>query len=59
MMHAPGAWEASLASGRVVERPELLASFEEPNSPVGLPDVQTLERRFLTPAQLAAGCRRG
>ena len=44
----------SLKSGRVIDRPEMLASFEELNDLVGMRDVQALEEQFLTPDQLHA-----
>jgi len=44
----------SLQSGRVVDRPDALASFEELNDLVGMRDVQALEQKFLTLDQLHA-----
>jgi 2-methylisocitrate lyase-like PEP mutase family enzyme len=44
----------SLQSGRVVDRPDALASFEELNDLVGMREVQALEQKFLTPDQLQA-----
>ena len=44
----------SLRSGRVVERPELLVSFEELHDLMGLPDIQKLETQFLTKEQRRA-----
>jgi 2-methylisocitrate lyase-like PEP mutase family enzyme len=44
----------SLQSGRVVDRPDALASFEELNELVGMADVHALEQKFLTPDQLQA-----
>ena len=44
----------SLETGRVVDRPDALVSFEELNDVVGMQGVQELEQKFLTPDQLAA-----
>jgi len=44
----------SLQSGKVVDRPDALASFEELNDLVGMGAVQALERKFLTRDQLQA-----
>lgn len=44
--------QQSMLTGEVIERPDLLVSFEELNSLVGFDDVQALERRFLTRQQL-------
>jgi len=43
----------SVETGEVIEREDLLLSFEELNELMGLADVQILEQRFLTDAQLA------
>jgi len=45
--------QQSMATGEVVERPDLAVSFEELNRLVGFDDVQAIEQRFLTPGQLA------
>jgi len=44
----------SLDTGKVVDRPEALVSFEELHEIMGIEEVQDLERRFLTAAQLEA-----
>ncbi len=44
----------SLQSGKVVDRPDALVSFEELNAIMGMAQVQGLEERFLTPEQLQA-----
>jgi 2-methylisocitrate lyase-like PEP mutase family enzyme len=44
----------SLQSRRVIDRPDVLASFEELNELVGMRDVEALEQKFLTPEQLRA-----
>lgn len=44
----------SVKSGEVVDRPDVLVSFEELNEIMGMADVQELEQQFLTPAQLEA-----
>ena len=41
----------SMATGEVVERPDLAVSFEELNTLVGFDEAQEIERRFLTPEQ--------
>ena len=52
MINGLDALDESLRTGKVVERPDLLVSFEELNDLVGLPEIMKLERRFLTPDQL-------
>src|SRR5439155_23526984 len=44
--------EQSLASGKVVDRPHALVSFEELHDIVGMHDIEEMEQRFLTPEQL-------
>ncbi len=44
----------SLDTGKVVDRPEALVSFEELHEIMGIDDVEALEQRFLTAAQLEA-----
>src|SRR5437667_8306698 len=44
----------SLDTGKVVDRPDALVSFEELNEIMGIADVEELEQRFLTPEQLEA-----
>jgi len=44
----------SLDSGRPVDRPDALVSFEELHDIMGIAEVEALEQRFLTPAQLVA-----
>ena len=44
----------SIDSGRVVDRPDALVSFEELHDIMGMAEVEALEQQFLTPAQLAA-----
>ena len=44
----------SLDSGRTVDRPDALVSFEELHEIMGMAEVEALEQQFLTPAQLAA-----
>lgn len=44
----------SLDTGKVVDRPEALVSFEELHDIMGIADVQALEQRFLTASQLKA-----
>jgi 2-methylisocitrate lyase-like PEP mutase family enzyme len=42
----------SLDSGKVVDRPDALVSFEELNDIMGMAEIEHLEQRFLTPEQL-------
>jgi 2-methylisocitrate lyase-like PEP mutase family enzyme len=42
----------SLDSGKVVDRPDALVSFEELHDIMGMHEVEKLEQRFLTPEQL-------
>jgi 2-methylisocitrate lyase-like PEP mutase family enzyme len=44
----------SLDSGKVVDRPDALVSFEELHDIIGMHEVEELEQRFLTPGQLEA-----
>jgi 2-methylisocitrate lyase-like PEP mutase family enzyme len=44
----------SQAEGRVIERPDLLASFQEINDLMGLSTVKEMEERFLSAEQLRA-----
>jgi hypothetical protein len=46
--------QQSLDSGQVVDRPDALVSFEEMHDIMGMPEVEELERRFLTPSQFEA-----
>jgi hypothetical protein len=46
--------EQSLDSGKVVDRPDALVSFEELHDIMGMHEVEELEQRFLTPEQLEA-----
>ncbi len=46
--------QQSLDSGKVVDRPDALVSFEELNAIMGMADIEALERRFLTEAQRKA-----
>ncbi len=54
MRNGLDALQESLRTGRVVDRPELMVSFEELNELVGLGEIHELEGRYLTPAQLDA-----
>jgi len=44
----------SLDTGHVVDRPDALVSFETLNEIMGMPQIEALERRFLTDAQRKA-----
>ena len=46
--------QQSLDSGKVVDRPDALVSFEELHDIMGMHEVEELEQRFLTPDQLEA-----
>lgn len=46
------ALQQSLASGEVVDRPDLLLSFEDLNQVMGLPELRRLEQQYLTSEQL-------
>ena len=46
--------EQSLASGKVVDRPDALVSFDELYDIMGMAEIEDLEQRFLTPEQLEA-----
>jgi len=45
--------QESMKTGKVIERPDLLVSFEELNTLVGFDEAQAIERRFLTQDQMA------
>jgi 2-methylisocitrate lyase-like PEP mutase family enzyme len=47
MNNAMAAFQQMLTSGKVVDRPDLLVSFDELNELVGLADLQRLERRYV------------
>ncbi len=49
----------SVATGLVVDRPDALVSFEELHAVMGMAEVEALEQRFLTPAQLEAKYGKG
>ena len=46
--------QQSLDSGKVVDRPDALVSFEVLHDIMGMHEVEDLEQRFLTTGQLAA-----
>ena len=52
MKNALAVLQQSIQSGEVIERPDLLVSFEELNSLVGFDQVQAIESKFLTKDQL-------
>jgi 2-methylisocitrate lyase-like PEP mutase family enzyme len=52
MKNAMAVFMQSLAEGRVIERPDLLASFQEINDLMGLDTVKAMEQRFLVSDQL-------
>jgi 2-methylisocitrate lyase-like PEP mutase family enzyme len=52
MKNALAALGESLRTGAVVDRPDLLVSFEELNELVAMPELEALEQRYLTKEQL-------
>jgi 2-methylisocitrate lyase-like PEP mutase family enzyme len=44
--------QQSLESGKVVDRPDALVSFEELHDIMGMHEIEDMEQRFLTPEQL-------
>src|SRR5262249_5626509 len=52
MKNALGALSESLRTGEVVDRPDLLVSFDELNGLVGISELEQLEQRYLTREQL-------
>lgn len=54
MTNALEAFGESSQTGSVTDRPDLLVSFEELNDLVGFGEIQELERRYSTEAQLTA-----
>jgi hypothetical protein len=51
--------QQSLDSGKVVDRPDALVSFEDLHDIMGMAEIEDLEQRFLTPEQLATKYGRG
>ena len=54
MQKGLGLLQQSLDSGKVVDRPDALVSFEELHDIMGMHEVEDLEQRFLTTGQLTA-----
>lgn len=54
MKNALAAFGESVSTGRVIERPELLVSFEEVNDLTGFRELQRIERTFVPAARLDA-----
>ena len=54
MQNGLGLLQQSLDSGKVVDRPDALVSFEVLHDIMGMHEVEELEQRFLTTGQLAA-----
>ncbi len=46
--------QQSIASGKVVDRPDALVSFEVLHDILGMHEIEAMEQRFLTPDQLEA-----
>ena len=59
MKHGLELLRQSLDSGKVVDRPDALVSFEELHDIMGMHEIEDLEQRFLTPEQLEAKYGRG
>lgn len=59
MMNALSVFNESIETGEVVERPDLLVSFEELNELVGISRLQEMEQRYLTPEQLENKYKKG
>jgi len=59
MQHGLAHLKQSVDSGEVVDRPDALVSFEELHDIMGMAEVEALEQRFLTTAQLEAKYGRG
>jgi 2-methylisocitrate lyase-like PEP mutase family enzyme len=53
MNNAMTAFKEMLTTGKPVDRPDLLVSFEELNGLLGMDELQRLEQRYLTKEQLA------
>src|ERR1700694_472338 len=51
--------QQSLESGKVVDRPDALVSFEELHDIMGMAEIENLEQRFLTAEQLETKYGRG
>lgn len=54
MQNALAALDGSLKSGKPADRPDLQVSFEELNDLLGMPELQRLEKRYLTQDQQRA-----
>ena len=52
MRHGLELLQQSLDSGKVVDRPDALVSFEELHDIMGMHEIEVMEQRFLTPEQL-------
>jgi 2-methylisocitrate lyase-like PEP mutase family enzyme len=57
MRNALAALDQSLTTGEVVDRPDLLLSFEDLNTVMGMAELQRLEQRYLTAEQFSAKYR--
>jgi 2-methylisocitrate lyase-like PEP mutase family enzyme len=51
MKNAIATLKESVESGEVIERPDLVVSFEELNDLVGIAELERIEQRYLTPEQ--------
>lgn len=54
MKNALEAFQQSLDTGEVVERPDLLVSFDEVNDLTGMQELQQIEKNFLPPDRFSA-----
>jgi len=59
MQNGLGLLQQSLDSGKVVDRPDALVSFEVLHDIMGMHEIEDLEQRFLTPEQLETKYGRG
>ena len=54
MQHGLELLQQSVTSGKVVDRPDALVSFEVLHDILGMHEIEAMEQRFLTPDQLTA-----
>ena len=54
MQHGLELLQQSVSSGKVVDRPDALVSFEVLHDILGMHEIEAMEQRFLTPDQLTA-----
>ena len=54
MKNAIAVLQDAMRTGTVEDRPDLLVSFEELNTLVGIEEIDRIEQRYLTPEQYRA-----